>query len=107
MENPFRTGIYAGLGLALRTRDAVLETGRRIARESSMSEEEGRKFVDNLLKQSEETRGRLSGLVEDRVSEVMERLDVAKRSDIERLEKRIAELEATQQKTDQKTEQKK
>ncbi|MFP4373588.1 MAG: phasin family protein [Spirochaetaceae bacterium] len=102
MENPIRTGIYAGLGLALRTRDAVLETGRRLARESSMSEEEGRKFVDDLLKQTENTRSRLSGLIEERVAEVMQRLDVAKRSDIERLEKRIAELETQQQKTGQK-----
>ncbi|NBB91138.1 MAG: hypothetical protein GVY23_08025 [Spirochaetes bacterium] len=97
MDNPFRTGIYAGLGLALRTRDAILETGRRIAQESSMSESDGRKFVDKLLRQSEETQGRLNGLVESRVSQVIERLDVAKRSDIERLEERIAELEAKQQ----------
>ena len=93
MENPFRTGIYAGLGLALRTRDAVIDAGRRIVQESSMSEEEGRKFLDDLLKQSEDVRGRLSNLVEDRVAEVLNRFDLAKRSDIERLEKRIEELE--------------
>lgn len=79
MENPFRTGIYAGLGLALRTRNAVLETSRRIARENNMSEVEGRKFVDNLLQQSEDARGRLS--------------------------ERIDDLEAKQQKKDQKKQQ--
>lgn len=94
MDNPIRTGIYAGLGLALRTRDAVMDTGRRIAEESSMSEDEGRRFVDDLLKQSEDVRGRLSELVEERVSEVLNRFDLAKRSDIERLEQRISELES-------------
>jgi len=94
MDNPIRTGIYAGLGLALRTRDAVMDTGRRIAEESSMSEDEGRRFVDDLLKQSEDVRGRLSELVEERVSEVLNRFDLAKRSDIERLEQRITELES-------------
>jgi polyhydroxyalkanoate synthesis regulator phasin len=94
MENPFRTGIYAGLGLALRTRDAVIDAGRRIVQESSMSEEEGRKFLDDLLKQSEDVRGRLSNLVEERVAEVLNRFDLARRSDIERLEKRIQELES-------------
>jgi polyhydroxyalkanoate synthesis regulator phasin len=99
MENPIRTGIYAGLGLALRTRDAVMDTGRRIAQESSMSEEEGRKFVDDLLKQSEDVRGRLSELVDERVSDVLGRFDLAKQSDIERLEKRISELESKLQKS--------
>lgn len=93
MENPIRTGIYAGLGLALRTRDAVLDTGRRIVEESSMSEEEGRKFVDDLLKQSDDVRGRLSDLIEERVSAVLDRFDLARKSDIDRLEQRIAELE--------------
>jgi polyhydroxyalkanoate synthesis regulator phasin len=101
MENPIRTGIYAGLGLALRTRDAVMETGRRIAQESSMSEDEGRKFVDDLLKQSEDVRGRLSELVEERVSDVLNRFDLAKRSDIDRLEQRIAELESKSQQKQQ------
>ena len=102
MDNPFRTGIYAGLGLALRTRDAVMETGRRIAQESSMSEDEGRKFVDDLLKQSEDVRGRLSELVEERVSSVLNRFDLAKRSDIERLEQRIADLETQLKQKEQK-----
>jgi polyhydroxyalkanoate synthesis regulator phasin len=93
MDNPIRTGIYAGLGLALRTRDAVMETGRRIVQESSMSEDEGRRFVDDLLRQSEDLRGRLSELVEERVSDVLSRFDLARRSDIERLEQHITELE--------------
>ncbi|MFO8065140.1 MAG: phasin family protein [Spirochaetota bacterium] len=93
MENPIRTGMYAGLGLALRTRDAVLDSGRRIVQESSMSEDEGRKFVDDLLKQSDDVRERLSSLIQDRVSDVIGSFDLAKSSDIERLEKRIAELE--------------
>lgn len=94
MENPIRTGMYAGLGLALRTRDAVLDTGRRVVQESSMSEDEGKKFLDDLLKQSDDVRQRFSELIQDRVSEVIGNFDLAKRSDIERLEKRIAELES-------------
>jgi polyhydroxyalkanoate synthesis regulator phasin len=70
-----------------------MDAGRKIAQESSMSEEEGKKFVDDLLKQSDDVRGRLSDLVQERVTDVLNRFDLAKRSDIERLEKRIAELE--------------
>ena len=94
MQNPIRTGMYTGIGLALRTRDAVLDTGRRMAQAGSMSEDEGKKFVDDLLQQSEDVRGRLSDLIQERVSDVVGTLDLAKQSDIERLEKRIAELES-------------
>ncbi|MFW6330058.1 MAG: hypothetical protein ACOC28_08150, partial [Alkalispirochaetaceae bacterium] len=58
-RNPFQEGLYAGLGLALRAKERVEEFGKKISEEYEMNEEEGKRFMDDLMKESEETKTRL------------------------------------------------
>lgn len=93
MQNPIKDGLYMGVGLALRTRDAITSFGRSFVNENKMTEEEGKRFVDDLVGQAEETRDRLQALIQEQVDRTLQQYDIARKSDIDRLESRIASLE--------------
>lgn len=92
-RNPFQEGLYAGLGLALRAKDRIEEFGKKISDEYEMNEEEGKRFMDDLLKESEETKSRLDEIIEQRLESYVDEVGLAKKKDIDKLTKKISELE--------------
>jgi polyhydroxyalkanoate synthesis regulator phasin len=98
-RNFFQEGIYAGLGLALRTKERVEEFAKKITSEYEMNEEEGKRFMDDLVKQSEETRTRLDEIIEKRMENYINDAGLSTKSDMEKLMKKISDLE---KKLDQK-----
>lgn len=92
-RNPFQEGLYAGLGLALRAKERVEEFGKKISEEYEMNEEEGKRFMDDLMKESEETKTRLDELIEKRLESYIDDAGLAKKKDIDKLTKKIDELE--------------
>jgi len=91
--NPFQEGLYVGLGLALRTKEMVEEFAHKISHEYEMNEEEGKRFVDDLLHESQETRTRIDEMIEDRIDKYFKDLDLARKDDVDRLVKKMNELE--------------
>lgn len=98
-RNFFQEGIYAGLGLALRTKERVEEFAKKITSEYEMNEEEGKRFMDDLVKQSEETRTRLDEIIEKRMETYINDAGLSTKADMEKLLKKIGDLE---KKLDQK-----
>ena len=98
-RNFFQEGIYAGLGLALRTKERVEEFANKITSEYEMNEEEGKRFMDDLVKQSEETRTRLDEIIEKRMENYINDAGLSTKSDMDKLMKKISDLE---KKLDQK-----
>lgn len=92
-RNLFQEGLYVGLGLALRTREMIEDFANKITKEYKMSEEEGRRFAEDLVKESEETRTRLDEIVEGRIKQYMDDLNVAKKDDLDSISKKLADLE--------------
>ncbi len=93
MENTFMKGVYTGIGLLLKTKERVEEIGNKIAEESKLGEEEGKKFVDNLKKESDEARVEFEKKVEEKVEEVMKRIGLARDEEVQKLKVKISELE--------------
>jgi len=89
----FQEGLYAGLGLALRTKEKIEDFGKKITRQYAMSEEEGKRFVDDLLKESEETKGRLDEIIEKRMDQYFQDLNIAKKDDLDALNKKLKDIE--------------
>lgn len=89
--------LYAGVGLAFLTRDKIEELARKLAEESRLNEEDVKKFIDEMLKKSEEAKTALDGAVDKAVSAAMERLDVARNRDLKALEARVKALESRTQ----------
>lgn len=89
--------LYAGVGLAFLTRDRIEDLARKLAEESKLSEADGRKFIDEMLKKSEEAKASFESAVEKGVAAAMERLDVARNRDLKALEARVKALESKAQ----------
>ena len=94
MASQLERTFYAGLGMALRTKDAIADMAQRLAQEQQLNEVEGRRLSDNMVRQAEEFRDRLSKVVKEQVDETIKQLDLVRRSDMEALEVRVRDLEA-------------
>jgi len=91
-----RKTLLLGIGLAAMTRDKIEEAAKKIAEEDKLSEEEGKKLADDLLKQSDEARKNLKDQVEKFVDKTLEKLNSPSRKDLQNLEERIEKLEKLQ-----------
>lgn len=89
-----KKSIYATVGLAVLTRDKVEELGKKIASDAKMSESEGREFISELLKKSDETRETIEKLVNQKVEMALKGLKIPTRSELSELESRVCKLEA-------------
>jgi polyhydroxyalkanoate synthesis regulator phasin len=85
--------VLAGVGLAFMTKEKAEVAAKKIVREAKIAEGEGKKFVDDLLKKSEEARKSVEKLVDTAVHTAVTKLDIPTRADIRKLEARIRELE--------------
>ena len=85
--------ILTGIGIASMTKDKIEELGKKISKESKLTEEEGKKMVNDLLKQSEKAREDLENQVQKLVQKALEKLDIPTREDFNRLEKKVKKLE--------------
>jgi polyhydroxyalkanoate synthesis regulator phasin len=86
--------LYAGVGMAFLTREKIEEMAKKMAEEAKLGETEGKKFIDELLKKSEEAKTSFQRTVDAGVSAAMERMNVARDRDLKALEARVKALEA-------------
>lgn len=93
MLEMLKKGIYTGLGMISLTKDRVEEAVKKLAEESKLSEEEGRKLVDEILSQSEKEKAKIEKKIDDMIKVALEKLDIPRRKDLEALEKKISKLE--------------
>ncbi|MBD3393948.1 MAG: hypothetical protein GF418_17570 [Chitinivibrionales bacterium] len=89
---------FATVGLGFMTKEKVEEIGKKIIKEAKVSEAEGKKFLDELLRKSDEARLAMEKSANDAVNRALEKMDVAKHSEVEELRARLTELEQRQQK---------
>jgi polyhydroxyalkanoate synthesis regulator phasin len=83
-----------GLGLVAVTKETTQQVVSELVKRGEMSREEGERFVADLTKRGEKLRGDLTDSVQVAVRSQLEKLNLATRDDIARLERRIAALEA-------------
>lgn len=93
MLDSLKKALYTGLGLALLTGDSIKKMGKEIADKSNLSEEEGKKLVDEMIKRSEEAKTGLKAQVRKYVDETVTKLNLASKEEVEDLKKRISKLE--------------
>jgi polyhydroxyalkanoate synthesis regulator phasin len=86
--------LYAGVGMAFLTREKIEDMAKKLAEEAKLGESEGKKFIDEFLKRSEEAKTSLQRAVDSGVSSALERMNVARDRDLKALEARVKALEA-------------
>jgi len=98
MKELLKKAAFIGIGLAYMTKEKIEEVAGKIIEESKLSEEEGKKFAKELLKQSEEAKKHIEEKVEERVRQYLAKIDIPTREEIGKLENRIKKLEKTSHK---------
>jgi polyhydroxyalkanoate synthesis regulator phasin len=84
--------MMTGIGLALKTKDEVEDWARDLVTRGELSENEGEKFVDELLKRYDEAREDLERKIEKVTKEIMKKARVASMDELDALKKEIEEL---------------
>jgi polyhydroxyalkanoate synthesis regulator phasin len=86
--------LLTGVGLAVMTKEKVEELGRDLASQAKLSENEGREFVDSLVKQSETARDEFEARVGATVKRAVEGLSLVHKDEFAKLQARVDELSA-------------
>ena len=94
MKDILKNVMYAGIGAAFLTREKLEEVGKELADKGSLSVEEGKAFVDDLLKKSESAKTNLEQWISRKVDERLKTCTCAKAEEIAELRRKIEALEA-------------
>lgn len=93
MKEMLKKTLLTGIGLAVMTKDKAEVLAKKIAEEAKLPEAEGRKFVADLQKKSDEARKSLEKKIEDTVKKYLEKLDVATKKDLVEIKERLEKME--------------
>jgi len=89
----FMRTVELGLGAATLTAETAHRVVNDLVNRGQVGHEESRGMVDRLLALGHEQREALRGMIEKNIACALDRLDLARRSDVEELRLRVAALE--------------
>lgn len=93
MKETLKNILYTGIGIAFLTKEKVEELKAELIEKGKMSQEEGRQFVDDLLRRSEKARDQLDLWINKRVEERIAQFDLATRDELADLRRKVEELQ--------------
>lgn len=93
MNPMFRKLMYFSFGALTMTREKAEKFFNEMVEKGEMSKEEAKTFIDETIKKGEEQKSEVREMVKAELEKVKNELSLVKRSDVELLEARIAELE--------------
>jgi polyhydroxyalkanoate synthesis regulator phasin len=94
MEDMFKKFLYSGVGMVTSTVEKVQSTVNRLVEEGKISENEGKKVIDDLLEDMDHKKDEYEGKVRGFLENLLAKFDFPTRNEVESLEKKIADLEA-------------
>jgi len=93
MESAIKNFLYAGVGLASLTAEKLQKSVDKLISENKISTGEGKKILDEFFKKTENKKKEFEKQLKKITEEVVNKVQLPKKKDIESLEKRIAALE--------------
>jgi len=93
--------MLTGVGLAALTKEKVEELAKDLAEKSNLSETEGKKFVDDLLKKSEQARKDLQDKIEKAAGSAIKKMNCATADEVSELRDEINQLKQLMKEKDQ------
>ncbi len=93
MKEMLKNALYVGLGAAFLTKEKIEELKADLIEKGKMSQEEGKQFVDDLLRKSEKAKDQLELWINKRVEDRIKQLNLATKDEIAELERKIEELQ--------------
>lgn len=90
-----KKAMLTGLGMASLTREKIEEIGRDFIDQGKLSHQEGEKLMEDLRARAEESKQEIKKQIEERVDEILKKMDLVKTSELDELKRQIAELQET------------
>lgn len=87
--------IALGLGTIAVTKEKAEELVKELMKEGQINRKEADQMIKKLMKRGEESRKELNASMEKAIHEVMKKLDIPSRSEVEKLKAEIARLKKT------------
>jgi polyhydroxyalkanoate synthesis regulator phasin len=93
MKEMLKNVMYAGIGAAFLTKEKIEELKGDLIEKGRMSQEEGKQFVDDLLRKSEKAKDQLDLWINKRVEDRVKQLNLATKDEVAELQRKIEELQ--------------
>ena len=94
MEDLFKKFVYTCVGLVASTVEKMQKSVEKLVDEDKISQEEGKKIIDDLVKNTEAKREEFEGKLKTVVEEVLTKMNLATQSQVKDLTDRLAAVEA-------------
>jgi polyhydroxyalkanoate synthesis regulator phasin len=104
MIDLIKKAMFTGAGIVALTKDKLEEIGQDFVEKGRLSEQEGKKFIDELIKRSDESKEAIRRQIDDRIREALQKVDIARSSEMEELKAQIKELQEALREKEQKEE---
>ncbi len=92
MIDLIKKAVLTGMGVASLTKEKIDEFSRELVEKGKLSEQEGEKFVLEMRKRAEESKEALKNQTDKIVEAALNRMQLVKVSDLEKLHSEIAGL---------------
>lgn len=93
MKEMLKNVLYTGLGAAFLTKEKIEELRKDLIEKGKLSQDEGKQFVDDLIRKSEKAKDQLNLWINKRVEERIDQLNLATKDEIAELRRKIEELQ--------------
>ncbi|MBU0944046.1 MAG: hypothetical protein KJ804_14775 [Proteobacteria bacterium] len=93
MKELLKNIVYTGIGAAFLTKDKIEELKDDLVKQGKIGEEEGKKFVDELVTKIGTVKDSLDLKINQIVEEKIKQLDIPTNSDIADLRRQVEELQ--------------
>jgi len=88
-----RKAMLMGIGALSLTKETAEKLAADLAQKGEVTEEEAKKLVDELIERGNKERVQVHATIEKQVQKLLAETGVATKSDLQRLEERLASLE--------------
>lgn len=100
VKDIIKEGLLVGLGAALLTREKIEENLRKLVEEGKISSHEARSTAERIFEKGQSEFKELQEMLQKNVSSKLQDLDLASRSEMEEVTKRMHDLESKLQALD-------
>lgn len=92
MIDLIKKAVLTGMGVAALTKDKIDEFSRELIDKGKLTEQEGEKFIMEMRKRAEESKEAIKNQTDKVVEATLNRMQLARVSDLEKLQSEIAGL---------------
>lgn len=93
MRNVFEKGLALGIGLAVKSKEQIESFVDELVKKGEVKKEESNDLVNELVQKGQQAQSQIDEMIKERLKIILHDLNVATKSEVDQLEKRVRDLE--------------